>query len=180
MSADTGIRDVVTGLYVREYFDDVIARELERSRRHEIPLSVVSVVIRDFDSLAAAGEEATVSVLVEIARELGRNVRETDHLFRWEADEFLLLLFGADAAVAAVERVRAAIAEVRLPNVEEAVTASAGVALHHGAFDSADVAGLIRRADQALYKSKAEGRDRTTVESRGPDRPTSPAEVRYR
>ncbi len=98
MSADTGIRDVVTGLYVREYFDDVIARELERSRRHEIPLSVVSVVIRDFESLAAAGEEATVSVLVEIARELGRNVRETDHLFRWEADEFLLLLFGADGA----------------------------------------------------------------------------------
>jgi len=98
MSADTGIRDVVTGLYVREYFDDVIARELERSRRHEIPLSVVSVVIRDFESLAAAGEEVTVSVLVEIARELGRNVRETDHLFRWEADEFLLLLFGADGA----------------------------------------------------------------------------------
>ena len=101
MSADTGIRDVVTGLYVREYFDDVIARELERSRRHEIPLSVVSVVIRDFDALAAEGEEATVSVLVEIARELGRNVRETDHLFRWEEDEFLLLLFGADGAACA-------------------------------------------------------------------------------
>lgn len=101
MSADTGIRDVVTGLYVREYFDDVIARELERSRRHEIPLSVVSVVIRDFDGLEASGEEATVSVLVEIARELERNVRETDHLFRWEADEFLLLLFGADGAACA-------------------------------------------------------------------------------
>ena len=98
MSADTGIRDVVTGLYVREYFDDVISRDLERSRRHAIPLSVVSVVIRDFDGIVAAGEEATVSVLVEIARELGRNVRETDHLFRWEADEFLLLLFGADEA----------------------------------------------------------------------------------
>ncbi len=98
MSADTGIRDAVTGLYVREYFDDVIARELERSRRHEIPLSVVSVVIRDFDALEAAAEEAVVSILVEVARELGRNVRETDHLFRWENDEFLLLLFGADGA----------------------------------------------------------------------------------
>ncbi|MRR13556.1 diguanylate cyclase, partial [bacterium] len=64
--------------------------------------------------------------------------------------------------------------------VQEAVTASAGVALHHGAFDSADVAGLIRRADEALYRSKAAGRDRTTLESRGPDRPTSPAEGRYR
>lgn len=86
----------------------------------------------------------------------------------------------AEAAVAAVERVRAAIAEVRLPNVQEAVTASAGVALHHGAFDRAEVAELIRRADQALYRSKEDGRDRTTLESRGPERPTSPAEVRYR
>ena len=98
MSADTGIRDAVTGLYVREYFDDVIARELERSRRHEIALSVVSAVIVNAAEVAAAGEEATTSVLVEMARELQRNVRETDHLFRWEADEFLLLLFGADAA----------------------------------------------------------------------------------
>lgn len=98
MSADTGIRDSVTGLYVREYFDDVIARDLERSRRHGIPLSVVSVVIRDFGAVDAGGDEAMLSVLVEVARELGRNVRETDYLFRWEADEFLLLLFGADAA----------------------------------------------------------------------------------
>lgn len=98
MSADTGIRDLVTGLYAREYFDEVIARDLERSRRHAIPLSVVSVVIHHFGAEAAEGEDATVPVLVEVARELGRNVRETDYLFRWEADEFLLLLFGADAA----------------------------------------------------------------------------------
>ena len=45
MAPDTGIRDAVTGLYVREYFDDVIDRELERSRRHGTALSVVSVVL---------------------------------------------------------------------------------------------------------------------------------------
>jgi diguanylate cyclase (GGDEF)-like protein len=103
MSADTGIRDVVTGLYVREYFDDVIARELERSRRHGIALSVVSVVIVDFAALADAGEEKAFAVLVEVAKELQRNVRETDHLFRWEDDEFLLLLFEADAEACALK-----------------------------------------------------------------------------
>jgi diguanylate cyclase (GGDEF)-like protein len=101
MSADTGIRDVVTGLYVREYFDDVIARELERSRRHGIALSVVSVVIVGFEEIAARGDEVSWPVLVEIARGLQRNVRETDHLFRWEDDEFLVLLFEADAAACA-------------------------------------------------------------------------------
>ncbi len=103
MSADTGIRDVVTGLYVREYFDDVIARELERSRRHGIPLSVVSVVIVNLAAIAEAGEEARLAVLVETARELQGNVRETDHVFRGEDDEFLLLLFGADAAACALK-----------------------------------------------------------------------------
>src|SRR5512140_2823735 len=101
MGGDTGIRDVLTGLYVREYFDDVIARELERSRRHGISLSVVSVVILNYGELASAGEETADPVVVETARELQGIVRETDHLFRWEDDEFLLLLFGADEAACA-------------------------------------------------------------------------------
>jgi diguanylate cyclase (GGDEF)-like protein len=97
MAADTGIRDVVTGLYVREYFDDVIARELERSRRYGIALSVISVVILDWPRVAQAGEETAFAVLGEAAKALQRSVRETDHLFRWEDDEFLVLLFEADA-----------------------------------------------------------------------------------
>jgi len=103
MGSDTGIRDVVTGLYVREYFDDVIARELERSRRHGIALSVVSVVILNYPEIAEGGPDATIAVRAETARELQRNVRETDHLFSWEDDEFLLLLFGADAAACALK-----------------------------------------------------------------------------
>jgi diguanylate cyclase (GGDEF)-like protein len=106
MNAGTGIRDVVTGLYVREYFDDVIARELERSRRHGIALSVVSVVLVNSAEVAEAGEEAIVAVLAETATELQRIVRETDHLFRWEADEFLALLFEADADACVPVRVR--------------------------------------------------------------------------
>jgi diguanylate cyclase (GGDEF)-like protein len=101
MAADTGIRDVVTGLYVREYFDDVIARELERSRRHGIALSVVSVVLLDWPRVAEAGEETAFAVLGEAAKALQRSVRETDHLFRWEDDEMLVLLFEADAAACA-------------------------------------------------------------------------------
>lgn len=101
MSADTGIRDLVTGLYVREYFDDVIARELERSRRHGIALSVVSVVVENLGEVSLGGEDDAVTVLVETARVLQRNVRETDHAFRWEEDEFLLLLFEADESACA-------------------------------------------------------------------------------
>ena len=103
MGGDTGIRDVVTGLYVREYFDDVIARELERSRRHGIRLSVLSVVLANLPELSESGEESALGAVVEAARALQGSVRETDHLFRWEEDEFLLLLFGADAEACALK-----------------------------------------------------------------------------
>ena len=103
MTADTGIRDAVTGLYVREYFDDVITRELERSQRHGIALSVVSIVILNIGQIAEGSEDDAFAVLVETARELQRQVRETDHLFRWEDDEFLLLLFGADSTACALK-----------------------------------------------------------------------------
>ena len=103
MGGDTGIRDVVTGLYVREYFDDVIARELERSRRYGIRLSVLSVVLANRAELSEAGEETALAAVVEAARALQANVRETDHLFRWEEDELLLLLFNADAEACALK-----------------------------------------------------------------------------
>lgn len=101
MAPDTGIRDAVTGLYVREHFDDVIARELERARRHGTALSVVSVVLVNRDDLAAGSEEIADAVLAEAARVLQRNVRETDLAFRWEDDELLLLLYEANAAACA-------------------------------------------------------------------------------
>lgn len=101
MAPDTGIRDAVTGLYVREHFDDVIDRELERSRRHGTALSVVSVVLVNRADLAAASEEVADAVLAEAARALQRNVRETDLAFRWEDDELLVLLYEANAAACA-------------------------------------------------------------------------------
>jgi diguanylate cyclase (GGDEF)-like protein len=128
------------------------------------------------------GHQAGDRVLAQVGRAVAGAVRGIDLAGRYGGEEIVLALVDVetDAAVAAVERVRAAVAEVRIPHVPEAVTASAGVALHSGAFERADLAGLIRRADEALYRSKAAGRDRTTLESRGSERPTSPAEVRYR
>ena len=102
MSGETGIRDLLTGLYTRDYFDEVIGRELERSRRHKIDLSVLSVVLVNKASLAAsAGEETADAAVVEAARTLLVNLRETDSVFRWEDDEFIALLFDANAEACA-------------------------------------------------------------------------------
>lgn len=102
MSGETGIRDALTGLYTRDYFDEIIGRELERSRRHHIALSVLSVVLVNREALLKdAGEEAVDILTSQAAKTLQLNVRETDSVFRWEVDEFVCLLFEADAEACA-------------------------------------------------------------------------------
>jgi diguanylate cyclase (GGDEF)-like protein len=95
---DDGIRDVETGLYSRVYFDEVIGRELERAKRHGFALSVVSVLI-DLGGLATDHARNTEhELLVAAGQTLAANTRETDLVFRWEHDEFLVLVFEADEA----------------------------------------------------------------------------------
>jgi diguanylate cyclase (GGDEF)-like protein len=95
-SLDASIRDPETGLYARPYFDEVIGRELERAKRHGFVLSVVSVVV-DIPGGAWRRAEGEPEALVAAARILQAHTRETDLVFRWERDEFLALLFEADA-----------------------------------------------------------------------------------
>ena len=101
MGGETGIRDLVTGLYARDYFDEIIGRELERSRRHDIALSVLSVVVVSDAETRRKDPQAADEVLAQAAKHLQSSVRETDHVFRWEEDEFVILLFEADAIACA-------------------------------------------------------------------------------
>ncbi|MFN7987994.1 MAG: diguanylate cyclase [Thermoanaerobaculia bacterium] len=175
--------DALTGLPNRATFLERARRELARAERSGSSLAVAMLDVDHFKRFNDRyGHQAGDRVLAQSGRAIAGAVRGIDVAGRYGGEETVLLLVDVDAeaAVAAVERVRAAIAAVRVPRVPDAVTASAGVAVHHGAFDRADVAQLIRRADEALYRSKAAGRNRTTLESGGPENPTSPAEVRYR
>ena len=101
MSGETGIRDLVTGLYTRDYFDEVIGRELERARRHGIDLSVLSAVVVNRPELVERDAFLADQVLASAGKHIQINVRETDYVFRWEDDEFLVLLFEADAIACA-------------------------------------------------------------------------------
>lgn len=175
--------DALTGLPNRATFLERAGKELERAERGGSSLALALLDVDHFKRFNDRyGHQAGDRVLALSGRAVASAVRGIDLTGRYGGEELVVLLVDVDAeaALAAVERVRAAVAGVELPRVPEVVTVSAGVALHHGAFERATVAGLIRRADEALYRSKSEGRDRTTLESRGPERPTSPAEVRYR
>jgi len=99
MSSLPGIRDPETGAFSREYFDEVISREIEWARRRGKPLSVLSILIANWDALAAANPGAASSTAASLASLVKANLRETDFVFRWQADELIGLLVEADLVV---------------------------------------------------------------------------------
>jgi diguanylate cyclase (GGDEF)-like protein len=97
VSAPVPIRDPQSGAYSRAFFDEMVDREVERSRRHGSVLSVLSVVLANWAEFSASMPEPLLDSAVHtLANTLQANLRLTDYLFRWEDDEFLALLVEAN------------------------------------------------------------------------------------
>lgn len=97
MSTPFSIRDPQSGAYSRAFFDEVVDREVERSRRHGSVLSVLSVVLANWSTFSASMSAASLGdALHTLANTLLANVRQTDYVFRWEEDEFVVLLVEAN------------------------------------------------------------------------------------
>jgi diguanylate cyclase (GGDEF)-like protein len=107
----------------------------------------------------ARGDE----VLAAVGVALQSTVRESDFVGRYGGEEFVMLLpdTAREAASQVAERVRAAIADIRVLEPDSSVTASFGIAVFPD--DAPDAARLIRNADRALYPAKANGRNRVEV-----------------
>ncbi len=175
--------DPLTGLHNRATFLERLRREVERSERTGEPLAVVMIDIDHFKGVNDRfGHPAGDRVLAAISQAIGTAIRGIDVAGRYGGEEFALLLIDVEeeAALAAVERTRGAIASLASPRVPVSVTASAGIAVHHGRFARERPEELIGRADRALYRSKQGGRDRSTIDEVTPTGARSPADVRYR
>ncbi len=97
MSAPYPIRDPQSGAYSRAFFDEIVDREVERSRRHGSVLSILSIVLANWDEFSASvPPQALEGAFHTLANTLQANLRLTDYLFRWEEDEFLALLVEAN------------------------------------------------------------------------------------
>ncbi|MEF2145927.1 MAG: PAS domain S-box protein [Desulfovibrionaceae bacterium] len=159
--------DELTGLYNRRAFLETAQRELERSLRYSRPLSLVMLDVDHFKKVNDTyGHGVGDKVLKALARAGLSALRTNDVLGRLGGEEFAVLLpeTGPQQAIEAAERIRAAIgsiviADERAPEGEIHITASAGVATLGGALK--DVESTLKAADEALYRAKDLGRDRT-------------------
>jgi len=171
--------DVLTGLSNRRHFYDLAEHELTVARRYRHPLSVILFDIDHFKRINDTWGHHVGDVLLKRIAEIAQaEMRASDILARYGGEEFIVLLSNSDArqAVVVAERIRARIAADRIDAGTErvGVTISAGIAemLPRDLLDH-----VIRRADEALYRAKNGGRNRTvlfTPADAGPDVPQYP------
>jgi diguanylate cyclase (GGDEF)-like protein len=153
--------DGLTGLKNHRAFQQKLEEEYRRSRRYDIPLSLLMMDADHFKYYNDAfGHPAGDEVLKTLAHVLTEGARTTDFVARYGGEEFTVILPGttAEQAVAAAERFRSAIETAHWPL--RPVSVSVGVSTLCP--DTANAAVLIREADRALYQSKASGRNRST------------------
>jgi len=158
--------DGLTGLTNRRAMDQALETEVERARRAKLPLSVLMVDVDHFKAYNDFhGHQAGDDVLKAVGACLKKTVRRPgDVAARYGGEEFLVILPNTDedGAYFIGEGFRDGLHELDLPHQasdKRMVTASVGVATLRPGEADVDVAGLLKRADEALYDAKAAGRD---------------------
>ena len=155
------ITDSLTGLHNRAYLDEKLREELNRIERHPDNLSIILVDIDHFKRVNDKyGHQVGDEVLIRVADTLRHNIRSIDTIGRWGGEEFIIICPGSDAShsVQLAEKLRNILGDIKHEGVGR-VTCSFGVASHGAGMK---LARLIRNADEALYRSKAAGRNRVS------------------
>ncbi len=158
----TATRDALTGVGNRIALEITAEREIALARRNNQPTALLVIDIDHFKRINDRyGHSAGDQVLIETARQLRRNCRESDSVFRFGGEEFVVLLSQTEAngAAAIAERIRQAIASMNVQYEHGGmhVTASIGIAcLNRGE----GLRAWFDRADRALYLAKQAGRNR--------------------
>jgi diguanylate cyclase (GGDEF)-like protein/PAS domain S-box-containing protein len=167
------IRDPLTGLFNRRYMEESLERELRRAMRNEQTVALLMLDIDHFKRFNDTfGHQAGDTLLRTLGDFLSQRTRGQDVACRFGGEEFALILAGAGSDDA-VKRSRLLREELQQLSVSHSgqvlgrITFSIGIATYPG--NAASTEQLIRAADGALYRAKAEGRDRICVATNSPE-----------
>lgn len=169
-SLELAVTDPLTGLFNRRYMENQGGILVDNASNRGKSLAVLTLDVDHFKSVNDTyGHAAGDRVLVELARRIKDQVRSVDMPCRIGGEEFLVVLPDTDIAEAYIiaERLREAVGHVTFDACEAApelpITVSIGVAGFEDSTDSLEA--MLKRADDALYKAKAEGRNRVIADA---------------
>ena len=165
MTIEMAITDALTGLFNRRYMETHLATLVEQAAARGKPIAVMVLDIDYFKSVNDThGHDAGDDVLREFALRIRKSIRNIDLACRYGGEEFVLVMPETDMAVATMvaERLRRRIATEPFVIQQGArsleITISIGIAAINDPNDTA--AAILKRADEALYRAKRDGRNR--------------------
>ncbi len=159
------IRDGLTGLYNHRHFQETLAVEILRSKRHAKTFSLVFLDVDFFKQYNDThGHLHGDAVLVALSKLLIAGLRKSDVAVRYGGEEFVLLLpeTSKENAFALAGTIREKIAAHPFPGRETQPQGKVTVSMGIAAFpeDGSDSSTLLHRADEALYQAKNGGRNK--------------------
>jgi two-component system cell cycle response regulator len=165
---ELAVTDALTGLHNRRYLDNHLKMLFNRAAARGRPLSACLIDIDRFKTVNDTyGHDAGDDVLKEFAMRIRSTVRGADLACRYGGEEFVVVMPDTDAATAALiaERLRAMVEKtpfsIKSTGARLDITASFGLSCSANGAETPEQ--LIKQADQALYKAKAEGRNRVVA-----------------
>ncbi len=157
--------DPLTGSANRRGLEEVANKELARAKRYHRPLSMMMLDLDHFKRVNDNhGHDAGDKVLVAFSEACRRSVRSEDLVARMGGEEFAIMLPETDSTATRIlaERLLDKVRGLKVAVEKEAIriTTSIGIAEFH---EGDDIAAILRRADEALYNAKQNGRDQVAV-----------------
>lgn len=162
-------RDHLTGVFNRRILDELLSREMGRSIRHNLPLSVIMLDIDNFKEYNDKyGHLQGDMALKTITKAIQKMTRKEDFVARYGGEEFIIVLPNTTLKKAkeVAERIRKRIAETKIKALRkkiepgfEKITVSMGISK----LTKKGIQDMLNQADTALYKAKARGKNQVYV-----------------
>lgn len=159
---ESSLRDSLTGVGNRAALELTLQRELKLSQRSRRPLSLLIADMDGFKQINdRLGHAAGDQLLQKVAKTIKGSLRDTDQVFRYGGEEFVVVLgnTGNSEAAAIAERIRHRIEKLETATEDGAIPATISIGVSTSAMDD-DRDSLFQRGDMALYQAKRNGRNR--------------------